>query len=71
MVSGVVTLDDVPLTRGLVQFQPGMDGPPAVGAIAADGKYELVTALAEAFEDPDCEPRHAKGEPASRLAIRL
>ncbi len=43
-VSGVVTLDDVPLTRGLVQFQPGMDGPPAVGAIAADGKYELVTA---------------------------
>lgn len=34
-------------------------------------QYELITALAEAFEDPDCEPRHAKGEPAFRLAIRL
>lgn len=47
-VSGIVTLDDKPLTRGLVQFQPdksqGTDGPSAVGAIGPDGKYELVTA---------------------------
>ncbi|HTN74883.1 MAG TPA: hypothetical protein VL096_06535 [Pirellulaceae bacterium] len=47
-VSGTVTLDGKPVTRGLVQFQPdktkGTDGPVAIGMIGADGKFDLVTA---------------------------
>jgi hypothetical protein len=47
-VSGVVTLDGTPVTRGTVQFQPsatqGASGPPANGTIGPDGRYELVTA---------------------------
>jgi hypothetical protein len=47
-VSGVVTLDGVPVTRGTVQFQPdssqGASGPSANGTIGPDGRYELVTA---------------------------
>jgi hypothetical protein len=47
-VSGIVTLDGAPVTRGNVQFQPdaaqGAKGPPANGAIGPDGHYELTTA---------------------------
>jgi hypothetical protein len=47
-VSGIVTLDDKPLTRGKIQFQPdkskGTQGPPAVGDIGPDGRYEMTTA---------------------------
>lgn len=34
-------------------------------------QYELVTALAEVLDDPDCERRHAAGESPFRRAIRL
>lgn len=44
-VSGLVTLDGVPLTRGEVQFVPdtrqNVPGPPAVGNIGPDGRYRL------------------------------
>lgn len=46
--SGVVTLDGQPLMRGMVQFVPdstkSTQGPPAVGAIGPDGRFELQTA---------------------------
>ena len=47
-VEGAVTIDGKPLERGTVQFVPDRDretvGPPAVGAISSDGRYELTTA---------------------------
>lgn len=46
-VSGRVTLDGQPVTRGTVVFTPdntrGTTGPPAYGQIGPDGKYELTT----------------------------
>jgi len=47
-VTGTVTLDGKPLTRGSVQFVPdeskGITGPPSVGAIGPDGTYTMTTA---------------------------
>jgi Fe-S-cluster containining protein len=45
------------------------DGLRAMGADTT--QYELVTALAEAFDDPHCADRHDAGEPVFRSAIRL
>jgi hypothetical protein len=43
-----------------------------VSAAALDaGQYELVTALAETFADPDAAARFARGEPAFRQALRI
>lgn len=42
-VSGVVTLDGEPLTRGIVGFSPSVKGQKAVGIINSDGSYELST----------------------------
>lgn len=46
-VSGVVTFDGQPLTKGNVQFTPdgskGTRGPMATGAIGSDGKFTLTT----------------------------
>ena len=46
-VSGLVTLDDKPLTSGTVIFEPdaskGTTGPPAYGQIDPQGRYELTT----------------------------
>jgi len=46
-VSGTVTLDGAPLTKGAIQFTPdsskGTRGPLATGAIGPDGKFELMT----------------------------
>ncbi len=50
-VSGKVTLNGTPLTRGTVQFVPdksqGTQGPPALGMIGPDGRYSLKTAGVE------------------------
>lgn len=47
-VTGTVTLDGVPLTRGDIQFEPdasaGAKGASAVGTIDDKGHYELTTA---------------------------
>lgn len=47
-VSGVVTLNNHPLPRGMVQFVPdvskGTNGAPAVGNIGPDGRFKLQTA---------------------------
>jgi hypothetical protein len=47
-VSGVITFDGQPLTKGNVQFTPdsskGTRGPMATGAIGSDGKFTLTTA---------------------------
>jgi hypothetical protein len=40
-VSGKVTLDGAPVHGGTVTFHPVAGGPTAVGAIQADGSYEL------------------------------
>jgi len=46
-VSGSVTLDGQPLTKGAVQFMPdgskGTTGPMATGKIGPDGKFTLTT----------------------------
>ena len=42
-VSGVVTLDDKPLTTGLVSFHPVAAGPIAYGRIDERGGYEIRT----------------------------
>lgn len=46
-VSGVVTFDGKPLTKGNVQFTPdgskGTRGPMATGAIGPDGRFTLTT----------------------------
>lgn len=46
-VSGTVTLDGAPLTKGRIQFMPdnskGTRGPMATGQIVADGKFVLMT----------------------------
>lgn len=34
-------------------------------------QYEFVTALAEAFDDPECAARHDAGQPVFRNAVRL
>jgi hypothetical protein len=50
-VSGVVTLDGKPLSRGTIQFVPdaskGTAGPTAVGTIDPQGHYRLKTAGVE------------------------
>ena len=47
-VSGVVTIDNKPLPRGTIQFEPdatqGEKGASAVGTIDENGRYELTTA---------------------------
>jgi Fe-S-cluster containining protein len=45
------------------------DGLRAAGTDAA--QYEFATALDEAFDDPDCERRHERGETVFRRAVRL
>jgi hypothetical protein len=45
------------------------DGLRAIGADTT--QYEFVTALAEAFDDPDCGRRHDAGEAVFRRALRL
>ena len=42
-VSGEVTLDDDPLTTGLVVFYPVEKGAAAMGEIQSDGTYQLMT----------------------------
>lgn len=42
-VTGVVTMDDKPLERGNVGFNPAAGGLKAVGSINSDGTYELST----------------------------
>lgn len=42
-VSGVVTLDGKPVTRGTVSFSPATSGQKAVGIIDESGNYELST----------------------------
>ena len=42
-VSGNVTLDGQPLTKGSVSFHPVADGPVANGTIAGDGSYTVTT----------------------------
>jgi hypothetical protein len=39
-VSGIVTIDGRPLTRGNIKFVPA-DGRPSAGAIGADGRFTL------------------------------
>ena len=46
-VSGVVTLDDQPLSGGSVSFVPAFDGAGASAEIQTDGSYEARTANAE------------------------
>ena len=43
-VSGQVTLDGVPLTRGTISFIPTADGAVAYATIRADGSYQIRTA---------------------------
>lgn len=45
-VSGRVTLNDKPLTRGMVSFYPAQ-GPAAVGSIQSDGTYTISTGRGE------------------------
>lgn len=42
-VSGIVTLDSTPITRGTVTFKPANSGPSAYGQIGQNGEYELRT----------------------------
>lgn len=42
-VTGLVVLDGVPLTTGVITFTPAGSGPSAYGAIGPDGRYELRT----------------------------
>jgi len=42
-VSGVVTLDSAPISRGTVTFKPTGNGPSAYGQIEPNGEYELRT----------------------------
>ena len=46
-VSGVVTLDGTPLTRGTITYNPLHPGPIAYGSINADGNYHLNTGREE------------------------
>jgi hypothetical protein len=45
-VSGTVTLDGKPLTKGNVCFIPAASGPSAYGTISSDGTYQLQTGVA-------------------------
>lgn len=42
-VSGIVTLDGAPLSRGQVAFYPVSSGPPGIGRIDQSGRYEINT----------------------------
>ncbi|MEQ8211587.1 MAG: hypothetical protein RH917_17305 [Lacipirellulaceae bacterium] len=44
-VTGVVTLDGEPLSRGRVTFYPTSPGPPCIGSINEQGRYEVSTGL--------------------------
>lgn len=46
-VSGIVTLDGEPLGRGRVTFYPTTPGPPCIGTINGQGRYEISTGLEE------------------------
>ena len=46
-VSGVVTLDNEPLPRGTVAFNPQGQGAPAYGRIEEDGQYTIRTGREE------------------------
>jgi hypothetical protein len=41
-VSGIVTVDGVPVTNGTIMFVPA-DGKGAIGSIGSDGRYTLTT----------------------------
>ena len=49
-VSGVVTLDGAPLTRGTVTFSPAQPGPVAYGSIDGSGNYSLNTGREEGLK---------------------
>lgn len=42
-VTGTISLDGQPLTKGVVNFQPVASGNPANGTIGPDGTYSLTT----------------------------
>ncbi len=46
-VSGVVTLDGIPLENGIVAFHPEHGGPVAHGVIGKDGSYVVLTGRQE------------------------
>ena len=46
-ISGTVTMDGSPLTKGTVSFHPTAGGPVATGTIQSDGAFEVQTATTE------------------------
>ena len=52
-VSGTVTLNGQPLTRGTVTFHPTGSGPAGIGTIGADGRYEVLVGKDKALPAGD------------------
>ena len=46
-VTGTVTMNGAPLTKGTVSFHPVSDGPVATGTIQSDGSFAVKTATEE------------------------
>lgn len=42
-VYGTVTLDGIPLERGVIAYYPKKEGPTAHGVISTDGEYSVMT----------------------------
>lgn len=65
-VSGVVTLDGTPLTRGQVAYYPVSAGPPGIGRIDESGRYAINTGREEGLPSGQYQVTVIANEPPEK-----